>query len=136
MAQRSLVLILARDLADKLASAVFVVDREGTLVYFNERAGELLGQTYGEAGAMRVDQWSRAFAPTDFHGRPLDPSELPLVKALSKQKPDHSAIRIVALDGSSRDIGVTALPLFARKDEMVGAVAFFWELDSEYRGTD
>jgi PAS domain-containing protein len=129
MAQRNLVLILARDLADKLASAVFVVDRVGTLVYYNERAGELLGQTYAEAGSMRVDQWSRAFEPSDVEGRPLDPSELPLVKALSTQKPDHSVLHIRALDGSFRDIGVTALPLFARRDEFVGAVAFFWEIE-------
>jgi hypothetical protein len=31
------------------------------------------------------------------------------------------------MDGDSREIAVTALPLFARADEFVGAVAFFWE---------
>ena len=52
MRQRSLVLILARDLADKLASAAFVVDEEGRLVYFNERASQILGESFGEAGEM------------------------------------------------------------------------------------
>jgi PAS domain S-box-containing protein len=127
MEQKSLVLILARELADKLASAMFVVDHEGTLVYFNEMAEEILGQTFADAGEMRVDEWSRAFEPMDPDGRPLEPGELPLVVALRDRTPSHSAFRIRGLDGTIRDIAATALPLFARRDEFVGATAFFWE---------
>jgi PAS domain-containing protein len=125
--QRNLVLILARDLADKLASAAFVVDGEGTLVYFNERCGELLGRTFAEVGPMRVDAWSRNFLPTDFDGRPLEPGQLPLVMALEEGTPAHRALRITQPGGETRDIAVTAIPLFARPDEPVGALALFWE---------
>jgi PAS domain-containing protein len=115
--QRSLVLILARDLADKLASAAFIVDERGTLIYFNERCSEILGLPYAEAGAMPIERWSTDFNPHDLDGRPLPPDEVPLVRAL----------RIHAADGQARNIAVTALPLFAHEDDCVGAIALFWE---------
>ena len=124
---RNLVLILARDLADKLASAAFIVDEAGTLVYFNERCGEILGMPYAEAGQMEMEHWSRVFSATDFHDRAIDPAELPLVKALREQNPVHRKLRIQAADEEVRDIAVTAMPLFAHTDECVGAIALFWE---------
>ena len=125
--QRNLVLILARDLADKLASAAFIVDENGTLVYFNERCGEILGMPYAEAGAMPMERWSRDFTPLDLDGRPLSSEEVPLVRALRDQTPAHRKLRIHDVDGQARDIAVTALPLFAHEDDCVGAIALFWE---------
>lgn len=127
MAQRNLVLILARDLADKLASAVFLVDDQGTLVYFNERAAEILGRTYAESGSMRLEEWSKAFSPMDLDGSELPAEDLPLVVALRDHQPAHRVFRIRSMDGTTRDIAVTALPFFARKGEFVGAAAIFWE---------
>jgi PAS domain-containing protein len=127
MRQRSLVLILARDLADKLASAAFIVDERGTLVYFNERCGELLGISFAEAGALPIERWSVDFRPCDMKGRPLPPEQVPLVEALQKQAPVHRKVRIQGMDGEVRDIAVTALPLFAHAEDCVGAVALFWE---------
>jgi PAS domain S-box-containing protein len=127
MQQKSLVLILARDLADKLASAVFVVDHDGTLVYFNETAEDILGRTFADVGEMHMQEWSSAFVPVELAGRPLQPEELPLVVALREQKPSHRAMRIQGMDGSFRDIAVTSLPLFGREKELAGAMAIFWE---------
>jgi PAS domain S-box-containing protein len=127
MPQRDLVLILARDLADKLASAAFVVDQDGTLVYFNERCGEILGRTFAEVGEMKMDVWSTEFSPTTLQDQPVTPEDLALVQAVREHVPAHQKIRIRSADGARRDIAVTALPLFARRDEFVGAVAVFWE---------
>jgi PAS domain S-box-containing protein len=127
--QRNLVLILARDLADKLASAVFVVDEEGTLVYFNEAAAEILGRTFGEVGMLREEEWSQTFVPMELDGREISPDQVPLVVARRQRKPSHRAFRIRNMEGEDRAIAVTALPLFARKDEFVGAAAIFWEHD-------
>ena len=127
MPQRDLVLILARDLADKLASAAFVVDQDGTLVYFNESCAEILGRTFAEVGEMKMGEWSTTFAPATLDGRPIPPEDLGLVRAIQDHEPAHQKIRIRAADGASRNIAVTALPLFARRDEFVGAVAVFWE---------
>ena len=125
--QRNLVLILARDLADKLASAAFIVDHEGTLVYFNERCAEILDMTFAEAGPMPMEVWSKDFFPSDLDGGPIPPEEAPLVAALRHEKPMHRIMRIQTVRGKSRDIAVTALPLFAHADEVVGAMALFWE---------
>lgn len=135
MQQRNLVLILARDLADKLASAVFVVDEEGTLVYFNEAAAEILGRTFGEVGMLREEEWSQTFVPMELDGREISPDQVPLVVARRQRRPSHRAFRIRNMEGEDRAIAVTALPLFARKDEFVGAAAIFWEHDvGEARG--
>jgi PAS domain-containing protein len=127
MGQRNLVLILARDLADKLATATFLVDHDGKLVYYNERAAEILGESFGEAGRMSMEEWSRTWSPMDRDGRELSPEELPLVIALRDKRPAHRVLLIRGQDGVSREIAITALPFFARKGELVGAAAVFWE---------
>ena len=124
-AQRNLVLILARDLADKLASAALIVDREGKLVYFNERCGEILDVTFAEVGPVPLDVLIKDFFPTDLEDRPLE--EAPLTAALRHEKPMHRLMRIRSAQGKPRDIAVTALPLFAHANEVVGAMALFWE---------
>jgi PAS domain S-box-containing protein len=125
--QKSLVLILARDLADKLATAMFVVDADGRLVYFNEPAEDILGQSFADVGEMTPDHWSKVWAPMESNGRPLPPDELPLMATLRDRRPSHRAFRIQGLDGEFRDIAVTSLPLFSRREEFVGAAAVFWE---------
>jgi len=125
--QRNLVLILARDLADKLASAALIVDREGTLVYFNERCAEILDVTFAEVGPVSLDVLSKDFFATDLHGRPIAPEEVPLASALRHENPVHRTMRIQSAQGKPCDIAVTALPLFAHADECVGAMALFWE---------
>jgi PAS domain-containing protein len=134
MPQKDLVLILARDLADKLASAAFVVDRDGTLVYFNERCSEILGRTFAEVGEMKMDEWSTRFSPTTLEGSPIPPEDLALVHAINEHVPTHEKIRIQGADGATRDIAVTALPFFARREEFVGAMAVFWEHEAGEKG--
>ena len=127
MQQKDIVLILARDLAEHLSSAVFLVDHEGTLVYFNEGAAAILGKTFADAGEMRIEEWSSGFSPVDFNGQPIEPRRLPLVIALEEREPAHLAFRIKGADGMVRAIAVTAIPLFARQEDFVGAAAVFWE---------
>ncbi len=58
-------LILVRHLASSLALPTFLVDREGTLVFYNEAAEPLLGHRFDEAGAMAFDDWTAAYAVRD-----------------------------------------------------------------------
>jgi PAS domain-containing protein len=125
--QRNLVLILARDFASRLATAVFLVDSEGDLIYFNEAAESVLGRPYEEGRSMPAAEWSTAFDPVDERGQRLSLEELPLGVAVTQQEPAHRALQILGDDGVARDLEVTAFPLFARADEFVGAVAIFWE---------
>ena len=127
MTQRSLLMIMARDFASRLATAVFLVDPEGTLVYFNEAAERVLGQSFVEGRSVPAREWSTTFTPEDENGQPVPLASLPLGVALTERTPSHKAIRITGADGVSRAIEVTAFPLFAHADECVGAVAIFWE---------
>jgi PAS domain-containing protein len=126
--EHDLVLILARGLASSIATPTFLVDPEGTLVYFNEPAEEVLGRSFAEAGELKRDEWGTMFSPLDREsGEHLEPDALPLATALEQRAPAHRQMRITGLDGEQRDIAVTAFPLWARTDEFVGAVAIFWE---------
>ena len=50
--QKNLILILAREFASKLATATFIADADGNLVFYNEATEDLLGRTFAEAGEM------------------------------------------------------------------------------------
>ena len=129
MAQREVELILVRQLASYLTLSIFVVDPKGTLIYYNEPAEGLLGLRFEDTGEMPVEEWSTVFTPTAEDGSPLAPSQLPLVDALTKQRPAHGRFWIEGLDGVRRAIDVTAFPLVGQGNRAVGAAAVFWEPD-------
>lgn len=129
--QRHLILIVARDFASRLATAVFLVDPEGNAIYFNEAAERLLGRPFVEGHGMPAAEWSTAFTPVGTDGEPLPPEELPLMIALARRVPAHRSFAIRGLDGVVRDVGVTAFPLFAHTEEFVGAMAIFWDRTEE-----
>jgi PAS domain-containing protein len=128
--QRSLVLILARELAANCATPMFIVDPEGDLVFYNEPAERVLGRSFAEAGPLPRERWSRAFSPVDADGNPVPAERLPLMRAIREMRPGQLSFRITGLDGARRRIAVTAFPLFARADELAGAVAIFWEQEA------
>lgn len=123
-----LVLILARELASNLATATFVVDPQGTLIYYNEAAEGLLGEKYADAGELAIEEWGTIWSPEDLDtGEKIPVEDLPLSVALAENRPSHKGMWIVGSDDVRRQIAVTAFPLFSREDESVGAVAIFWE---------
>jgi PAS domain-containing protein len=124
---RDLILILARDLTSRLATPAFVVDAAGTLAYFNEAAEPVLGASYAEAGELPAGGWATEWDPRDLDGTPLPLEDLPLGIAFREGRPAHRPLRIYGADGVTRDIEVTAFPLSARPDEILGAIAVFWE---------
>jgi PAS domain-containing protein len=120
-------LILVRHLAGSLAIPLFLVDPDGTMVFYNEAAEQVLGRRYDEAGEMSFGEWTTAFAVRDEEGRSLDINQLPLVRALRARRPAHYRFEITGLDGAPRSIEVSAFPLEAEGKRMLGAVALFWE---------
>jgi len=127
MAQKAVELILMRQLASCLAVPVFLVDPEGTLLYYNEPAERLLGRRYDETGEMPASEWAAMFTPTAEDGSPLPADELALSVALRKWHPAHRGLIIRSLDGVTRRIAVTAFPLEGQGGRRLGAVAIFWE---------
>jgi PAS domain-containing protein len=125
--QREIEMILARQLASYLATPIFIVDNSGDLVFFNEPAERILGRRYEETGVLAASEWATAFSPTNDAGDPIDPDELPLVRALVQGRPYHKGFWIRGDDKVSRHIDVTAFPLVGHAGKPMGALAIFWE---------
>jgi PAS domain-containing protein len=124
--QKHLVLILAREFASNLATPTLIADSDGTLVYYNEAAEEVVGRSFAESGEMPLDEWTTSFNPRDRDGNSLPPEHRPARIALDERRAAHERFRITSRDGVDRDVAVTAFPLFAHADEFVGVVAIFW----------
>jgi PAS domain-containing protein len=123
--QHPIEIIMARGLMSNLTTPAFLVDQEGTLIFFNDAAGELLGVRFEEAGAMPAGEWATRFKPVSADGRPLPPQELPLTIALHESRPAHAAMGIHGQDGVDRHIEVSAFPIVGRSGQ-TGAIAIFW----------
>ena len=129
MAQQPIELILMRELADLLATPMFVVDGAGGLVFYNELAEDLLGRRFEETGPMPAEEWSTIFGPLDTDGNPMPPTDLPLVIALQEGHAAHVTFDIRGLDGAIRRLETTAIPLLDSSGTLVGAAALFWEAE-------
>ena len=130
MAAMPLEIIQARSLTSRLSTASFLVDSEGTLLYFNEAAAELLGVSFEEAGEMESGTWGTQFKPREPNGRELPVGELPLAIAVQSGRPAFARMQITSADGTDHDIEVSALPIM-RGDEQEGALAIFWPAQDE-----
>lgn len=124
--QKHLVLILARELASNLATATLIADDRGQLIFFNEAAEEIVGRSFAEIGEVPIDEWTARFAPRTEESEPLPAGKRPARIALDERRATHRRFRITSLDGTERDVAVTAFPLFAHADEFVGIMVIFW----------
>ena len=127
MPQRPIEVILTRQLASTLAMPVFLVDPDGTLVFYNEPAEAVLGMRFGETGEMPASEWATLWSPFAADGTPLAPECLPLMIAVAECRPVHADFWIRALDGTRHHLEATAFPLTRLTGEVLGAVVIFWE---------
>jgi PAS domain-containing protein len=124
--QKHLVLILAREFVSNLATPTIIIDDRGWLVFFNEAAEETLQVTFAETGEMPVDRFSSRYEPRSLDAEPIPFEKRPAGIALYERRAAHERLKITSADGEEREVGVTAIPLFAHKDEFVGVVNFWW----------
>ena len=129
MSAHEIEIILSRQLADCLTVPVFIVDPEGTLIFYNEPAEQILGKRFQDTGEMRVGDWGNAFQPHDKNGNEIPPEELPLVSTIKTHVPAHKTFWIKSLEGKSFEISVTSIPIIGRSKEFAGALAIFWDND-------
>jgi len=106
--QKSLVLILARELATNLATPIYIAD--------------------AERRETPIGDWVKELAPETLDGKPLDREEMPGGIAFAERRPAHGTMRVTGLDGQKRTVETTALPLFGPDGEFHGIMAIFWEL--------
>jgi PAS domain-containing protein len=126
--QQQIELILIRQWASYLTLPVFLSDREGNLLFYNEPAEALLGRRYDEAGPMPVSELADLFDTTAEDGSPIPSGELPIAVALRDLRPTHGRLRIRALDGPWHTLEITAFPVEGQGNRHLGAVALFWEV--------
>ena len=126
-AQKHLALIIARELASQLATATFIADAAGNLVFYNEAAETILGRTFAEAGSMSAEGWASQFHLEEVDGAPMSLDRMPAGIALLEQRPAHGKLWMTGLDGERKLLSVTAVPLFASATEFVGMIALFWQ---------
>src|SRR4029450_3941849 len=124
--QRSIVLILARDLASMLATPMLIVDEQAAVPSYNAAAGAILGRPFTEAEPVAFEDWGPAFDPRDVEGKPVALAETSLGIVLTERTPAHRTVRTPNADGVEPVVESPAFPLYARADEFVGAISVFW----------
>jgi PAS domain-containing protein len=123
---KHLVLILAREFASNLATPTLLTDERGWLVFYNEAAEEILERPFSEARELPLDEWLEPFSPRTLESEPLPLERLPPGIALYERRAAHERFTITSVDGIERTIAVTAFPLFAHTDELVGTMTIWW----------
>jgi len=126
MAQQPIEIILARQLASRMAVPVMIVDERGDTLYFNEPAEAILGMRFDELDTMTSDDRARIMAPRDGGGHLLAPKEQPSAIAMRERRPSHSTFHIAGIDGVRRPVEVTAIPVEGAGGHMLGAFVVMW----------
>jgi PAS domain-containing protein len=129
-AQKPLELILARNLLSSISTPAFLVGEEGTLLFYNEAAGALVGRRFEESGTMSAQEWTTEFGPFDANDQPMDYDEVPLTLKLRQGRPAHGTFRICVAGGHHEDVHVSAIPIVGN-DAASGAIVIFWPLSEE-----
>ena len=128
-AQKSLPLILAREFASNVATPLAVIDEHGNLVYFNEPAERIIGQSHAELGDLPEQEWRARFNAERLDGSAVANDDMPSAVARRLRRPAHETLVYTMLDGQRRTLSVTAIPLLERGEALAGVVVVFWEAD-------
>jgi len=131
-AQKPLELILARNLLSSLSTPAFLVGEHGSLLFYNEAAGALLGRRFEDTSEMSADEWMSAFGPfaADENGHPLTLDELPATEAVQDNKPHHGRFHIRAAGGRRKEIAASTIPIVGAGGN-TGAIVIFWPVDDD-----
>ena len=129
--QRNLTLILARSFASHVATAVFLLDAEGTVIYYNEAAERLIGQPFVEGAGMKMEDWMARRRPLDEDGNEVAVESLPLGITMLKREPAHGIARFRNEDGAYLRFENVTFPLFAHTEDFVGVMAMAWLVDED-----
>lgn len=130
-----LALILARNLAESMLLAAFVLDADATLVFFNEPAGVLIGSSFEEIGPLEQEDWAARFGPFEDDGEPAALDSLPLALTLREGRPSQGRFYVRNASDDALEVDVSALPLLAA-DGFHGALVLFWPAEQSVGRAD
>ena len=127
-ASKPIQLILARQLASSMATAIMLFDAKGNLVFYNEPAEPILNTRYDETGEIDVDEVLNVVTAADENRRPLSPEERPGWVARLERRPITRTLWMSCNGGAWRRLQATAVPIIAEHGELHGVMQFFWEV--------
>ncbi len=124
---RPVELLLMRQLASYLKTAMLLIGPDGSVLFYNEAAEGLVGLRFEEADPMGAEEWSGLLQPTDEAGRPIGVEQRPMIIAWRHQRPAHRRFSIRGFDAVRHPIEGLAFPLVGSAGRQLGAVGIFWE---------
>ena len=127
--QKPLELILARNLLTSISTPGFLVDDSGSVVFYNEAAGALLGRPFEDVGRMTPEQWTATYGPLAEDGQPFGLDELPTTAAIRRGRPAHAVFKIRSSRGAEQVVESSAFPIVASEEGTSGAMILFWPLE-------
>ncbi len=128
MWRKEIELVLARQLSTYLAMPVFITDIEGHLLFYNESAEQIIGRPFDEAEDIPARELGSIFQTTDEGGAAIPSEELPINIALVQRQPAHRRFLMKGMDGNTRLLEATAIPLIGISGRFLGAFSVFWEV--------
>lgn len=127
MAQEDVEIVLLKQLASCLRIPISILGSDGSVLFFNEPAESIFGRRFDETGGLDADEWQALIQPSDAAGAPLKAEERPVIAALERGSPSHGRVFIRARNNERREIEITAIPLVATGNRLLGALTLFWE---------
>jgi PAS domain-containing protein len=127
-ASKPIQLILARQLASSMATAIMLFDADGNLVFYNEPAEPILNTRFDETGEITVDDLLRVVAVADDNRQRLSAELRPGRIARLQRRPITQTIWMSCHDGAWRRLQATAVPILGEQGELHGVMQFFWEV--------
>ncbi|HKE42850.1 MAG TPA: PAS domain-containing protein [Casimicrobiaceae bacterium] len=127
-ASKPIQLILSRQLASCMATAIMLFDAQGNLVFYNEAAEPILNSRFDETGEIKVDDLLRVVTVADENRELLPPEARPGRVARLERRPITQTIWMSCNDGPWRRVQATAVPVIGEQDELHGVMQFFWEV--------
>ena len=125
---KAIQIILARQLASCIATPVMLMDAEGTLIYYNEPAEDLINQRFEETGEIPAREWVNLVEVLDEERNPLAPEDRPMTAALSLRMPVSRTIWARGNNSEWRHMSVTAFPLVGEGGQLLGAMNIVCEV--------
>jgi PAS domain-containing protein len=122
--QQPLELILARNLIQNISTPALIADSEGSLVFYNESAGQIIGRRFEEAGRLSEDRWRAALSPADGKAATAENADT-LTLGLAGSAATHGRFYIRGYDDREVEVEASAIPL-TRGEDMHGTLVAFW----------
>jgi PAS domain-containing protein len=129
-AQRPLELILARNLLTSITTPAFLVGEGGTLLFFNEAAGAMLGRRFEDTALLAANDWTSQFGPFDESGEAIPYDNIPATLALRSGRPYHGRFCIKGAGGAQLEIAASAIPIVGPGGSS-GAIVIFWPAEDD-----